>query len=62
MKTHRPWRPRVSSDPLFNPFAPATERTPILDRIEIEEEEQEDQEGGEHTGSAAEQADDNKTS
>jgi len=59
MKTHRPWRPRVSSDPLFNPFAPATERTPLLDRIEIEEEERE---GGEPTGSAAEQADDNKTS
>ncbi|TLY61049.1 MAG: hypothetical protein E6K52_08890 [Gammaproteobacteria bacterium] len=61
MKTHRPWRPRVSSDPLFNPFAPATERTSILDRIEIEEEEEE-REGGEPTGSAAEQADDNKTS
>jgi len=60
MKTHRPWRPRLSSDPLFNPFASATERTPILDRIEIEEEEEE--EGTELTGSAAEQADDNKKS
>ena len=60
MKTHRPWRPRLSSDPLFNPFAPATERSPTLDRIEIEEEEEE--EGGEHTDSAAKQADDNKKS
>jgi len=59
MKTHRPWRPRLSSDPLFNPFAPATERTPILDRIEIEEEEE--QEGAEHT-SSAQQADDDKKS
>jgi len=42
MKTHRPWQPRLSNDPLFNPFAPTTDRDVTLDRIEIAGEEEEE--------------------
>jgi hypothetical protein len=59
MKTHRPWQPHVSNDPLFNPFVPPTERTVTLEHIEIaEEEEEEEEEGSVPPESSAEQADD----
>jgi len=34
---HFAWRPRLDSDPLFNPFVPSTERRLQLDRIDIGE-------------------------
>lgn len=40
MKTHRPWQPRISSAPLFNPYAPSTGRDSPLDRFDLAEEEE----------------------
>jgi hypothetical protein len=40
MKPHRPWQPRLPNDPLFNPFAPTTERGSPISRIEIDETEE----------------------
>jgi hypothetical protein len=42
MEDRPPWRPRVKTPPLFNPFEPSTQWTEQLgdgDRIEIEDEE-----------------------
>lgn len=42
MKTHRPWQPHMGSSPLFNPFAPSTDRDAMLDQFDIAEEEEEE--------------------
>jgi hypothetical protein len=57
MRTHRPWQPHLSNNPLFNPFAPSTERV-TLDRIEIADEEEDE---GSTPIEPAEQADDQKS-
>ena len=48
MRTHHPWRPRMDSDPLLNPFAPVTHRSPIFDRVELAETEEEEDEGAQY--------------
>jgi hypothetical protein len=34
---HFAWRPRLDSDPLFNPFVPSTDRRLQIDRIDLGE-------------------------
>jgi hypothetical protein len=43
MKTHRPWQPRMSNTPLFNPFSPVTGHGTTLDHLDIVEDEPEDE-------------------
>jgi hypothetical protein len=45
MRAHHPWRPHIDRDALLNPFAPITERSPIFDRVELAETEEEEDEG-----------------
>jgi len=56
MKTHRPWQPRLSNDPLFNPFAPTTDRDGSFDRIEIAGEEEEEGSAPEVTAASTDSA------
>jgi hypothetical protein len=53
MKTHRPWQPHMSNPPLFNPYAPITERASTLDHIEFIEDEAE-------TGTSSEQSEEER--
>jgi hypothetical protein len=48
MKSHRPWQPHMSGAPLFNPYAPATDRTVMSDHFDLVEE-QEELESGEES-------------
>ena len=46
MRTHHhPWRPHLDREPLLNPFAPVTQHSPIFDRVELAETEEEEDEG-----------------
>jgi hypothetical protein len=46
MRTHHhPWRPHMDRESLMNPFAPITQRSPIFDRVELAETEEEEDEG-----------------
>ncbi len=40
MKTHRPWQPHFSQNPLFNPYVPTGQST-TLDHFDLREEEEE---------------------
>ncbi len=53
MKSHRPWQPHMSGTPLFNPYAPATDRTVTFDHFDLVEEQEEPESGEE----SADQAD-----
>jgi hypothetical protein len=35
MKSHRPWRPHLDSDPLFNPFVPTTVHRFVDEGVEL---------------------------
>lgn len=39
MKSHRPWQPHMSNNPLFNPYTPAGQPT-TLDHFDLIEEEE----------------------
>jgi hypothetical protein len=45
MNTHHVWRPRMERDPLLNPFAPVTQRSPNFDHVELGDIEAEEGEG-----------------
>lgn len=39
MKTTRPWQPHMREDRILNPFAPVTEASQPIERVELELEE-----------------------
>ena len=39
MKTRRPWQPQMREDRILNPFAPVTEASEPIARVELEIEE-----------------------
>ena len=39
MKTTRPWQPHMREDRILNPFAPVTEASQPIERVELESEE-----------------------
>lgn len=45
----RPWQPHMSTPPLFNPYAPITERASTLDHIDLTEDEEETETSGEQS-------------
>ena len=55
MKPHRPWQPHMSGTPLFNPYAPATDRTVTFDHFDLAEEQEEPEASGEESADQADQ-------
>ena len=46
MKTRRPWQPHMREDRILNPFAPVTEASEPIERVELEPEEDRVEEAG----------------
>lgn len=41
MSTGRPWQPHMDDDRILNPFAPATDASRPIERVELEDTEEE---------------------
>jgi hypothetical protein len=57
MKSHRPWQPHMSNNPLFNPYTPAGHPT-TLNHFDLVEDEELEEEGETPDELSADQASD----